>query len=57
MTSAELKVATLVKYCLVDVRIIKKPSLKELVKSLRRVDLPSVVEVDVKTGSVQLGAV
>jgi len=37
-TQADLKVANNVKFALVDLRIVKKPSLKVFLKTLKRLD-------------------
>lgn len=47
MTSSDLKVATQVKFALVDLRLIKKPSLKEILKQMKKLqDLPILIEID-----------
>ena len=45
-TQADLKVANNVKFGLVDLRIVKKPSLKVFLKTLKRLDQPMLIEVE-----------
>lgn len=47
MTSPDLKVATQVKFALLDLRVQKKPRITEILKKLKKVcDLPLLMEVD-----------
>lgn len=50
MTSSDLKVATSVKFTLLDIRTIKRPKLIEIFKDAkggRREDAPAIFEIDI----------
>lgn len=50
MTSSDLKVATSVKFALLDIRISKRPKLLEIFKDAkgsRREDAPQIFEIDI----------